>query len=130
MQSWAFVDDDRRFKRVLCQGLVPLEAKWCALYLTHQHRSRQLQQHAHYGLRLDIDLVNLLVSVIRLMHYTVALIKFAIRNLNTKMHPKNKPQSNSTVFYKDHDSLSNTVEFFFDCGFFFGVQFCIQPPGA
>ena len=23
-----------------------VEAKWCALYLTHQHRSRQLQQHA------------------------------------------------------------------------------------
>ena len=26
--------------------------------------------------------------------------------------------------------VSDTVEFFFDCGFFLGVNFCVQTPGA
>ena len=52
------------------------------------------------------------------------MVEVGTWSLHVKSAPRKKnPIKNSTVIDRESDSLSITVEFFFDCGFFSGCTF-------
>jgi hypothetical protein len=60
------------------------------------------------------------------------MAKVGALSLLVKVHQeKNRNQKkNSTVFDRESNSLSTTVDLFFDCGFFFLVHFYGQIPAS